>query len=72
MIVNKNADNTDASTHSNEHKDYFLKQYPDVCGDIPAGLPPQRPDFDHHIDIEEGAKPPNQPAYRESASTSMS
>jgi transposase InsO family protein len=68
MIVNKNADNTDASTHSDEHKDYFLKQYPDVCGDIPAGLPPQRPDFDHHIDIEEGAKPPNQPAYRESAS----
>ena len=53
---------------NDKYRKHFLEKYPDVCGDIPPGLPPQRSGFDHHIDIDSDAQPVNQPAYRESAS----
>src|SRR3984893_12257381 len=45
----------------------YISLYPDVCGNRPAGLLPQR-SYDHHIVLENNSPPINQPAYRASAS----
>jgi len=55
----------DAEKHDKYHQKYTVL-YPDVCGEIPSGLPPQR-SYDHHIELEQGAQPINQQAYRASA-----
>jgi hypothetical protein len=40
---------------NDKYRKHFLENYPDVCCDIPPGLPPHRSGFDHHIDIDYNA-----------------
>jgi hypothetical protein len=63
--------NGDASAEGDDisdmkYREYFMKNYPSVCGDPPLELPPKR-EFDHHIELIPGAEPAARPAYRESA-----
>jgi hypothetical protein len=61
-------DGTSRTKVNDEYQEKYVSMYPDVCGDIPPGLPPQR-NYDHHIVLENNdSQPINQAAYRASAS----
>ena len=70
MIYIIHINTIDGHTKKNNEDDKYKQQYttlyPDVCGDIPPGLPPQR-SYDHHIVLEKDSQQINQPAYRASA-----
>jgi hypothetical protein len=68
-LIHINAINEENNNNvtNNEYQQKYISLYPDVCGNIPAGLPPQR-SYDHHIVLENNSQPINQPAYRASAS----
>src|SRR6202171_51855 len=69
MIYVIHINTIDGHTKKNNEDDKYKQQYttlyPDVCGDIPPGLPPQR-SYDHHIVLEKDSQQINQPAYRAS------
>jgi hypothetical protein len=44
-------DGTSRTKVNDEYQEKYVSMYPDVCGDIPPGLPPQR-NYDHHIVLE--------------------
>ena len=70
MIYLIHVNTIDAKNEKQSNDDKYQQQYtslyPDVCSDIPPGLPPQRA-YDHHIVLEANTQPTNQPAYRASA-----
>ena len=57
---------SDIITSADKYQGYYVEHYPDVCSTKLEQLPPSR-SFDHRIELEDGAVPPNRNAYRESA-----
>jgi hypothetical protein len=65
--LNDENNNINYDDINNKYQKQYTSLYPDVCGDIPSGLPPQR-NYDHLIMLENEVQSINQPAYRASAS----
>jgi hypothetical protein len=64
--INKIDEKNEKQSDDDKYKQTYISLYPDVCGAIPPGLPPQR-NYDHHIVLEKDSQQINQPAYRASA-----
>jgi len=63
--INAIDEKNEKQNDDDKYKQLYTSLYPDVCGDIPPGLPPQR-SYDHHIVLEKDSQQINQPAYRAS------
>jgi hypothetical protein len=53
----------EAEVPDNEFKQFATTQYPDVFGEVPAGLPPES-HGQHNIELEPDARPQWRPMYR--------